>query len=273
MKSSDTSLNNMPACTVGCVFALKQEAVGLLDLLPDAKVTVGNGIRYYETSCNRKQIIVALSGIGEKKAAFVTESLLSVFRPQWLLSAGFAGALTPELKKGQIVAPDLLVHAPTGERMRIVPQELPAPDSTAETNAAAFCQEYPSCLPNVRRFQHGALLTTHKVVDTPEEKQRLANYYKADCVDMETWAVAQVCQRQEVPFLALRAVFDTMDHRLAKEVKTITASHQQSTARLAGAIFGTLLKRPSSLIDLYRLKEDSLTTADALGKAIVTLLN
>ncbi|MDO5554450.1 MAG: hypothetical protein Q4G68_11890 [Planctomycetia bacterium] len=273
MKSSETSPSNTPVCTLGCVFALKQEAVGLLDLLPEAKMTIGNGVQYYETSWKRQHIVVALSGIGEKKAAFVTESLLTIFRPQWLLSAGFAGALAPTLKKGQILAPDLLIHDTTGERMRLVPQELPAPDPSRVSDPPAFSQEYPAGLPNTGRFKRGTLLTTHKVVDTPEEKRRLADYYNADCVDMETWAVAQVCRRYEVPFLAVRAILDTQNRRLAKEVKTITASHQQSTARLAGALFGALVKRPSSFVDLYQLKEDALTTADALGKAIVSLLN
>ena len=69
---------------------------------------------------------------------------------------------------------------------------------------------------------------------------------------MESWAVGEVCRQDKVRFLAIRVVSDTIDDLLPEDLDRLIA--QPTTARLLGSMAGTLMRRPSSIKDMWRLR-------------------
>jgi adenosylhomocysteine nucleosidase len=104
-----------------------------------------------------------------------------------LVSAGFCGALSPELRVGDLVAPDEVRDEASGESF--------APDP--EMLAAA---------PGAR----GTLVSAVRLARTPADRARLDGL----AVDMESAALARASRAAGIPFLALRAVTDETRHRL-----------------------------------------------------------
>ncbi|MFZ5828721.1 MAG: hypothetical protein ACOY3P_01470 [Planctomycetota bacterium] len=235
-------------CHLGLVFALGIEAGGFEDLLEGVVRIRAGDFAILEGGIQGKRIAVALSGAGAAAAVGATESLIAGHRPQRIVSAGFAGALTPQLKRFDVILADRVVSASGGE--------LPVDVSAVSGDMRS-------------KVHVGPLLTAERVARTPAEKRSLGERFGALAVDLETFAVAEHCRRMSLPFLAARAISDGVDDELPHDVEKLLA--QRSAASQFGAALGAVLKRPSSALDLYQLKENALVASDRLAKFLAEL--
>ena len=89
----------------------------------------------------------------------------------------------------------------------------------------------------------GPILTADRVVRLPDDKRSLFERYGALAVDMETFAVAEVCARCQTPFASIRAINDTADESLPRDVEYLL--NQKTGAARLGAAIGSMLNRPS----------------------------
>jgi adenosylhomocysteine nucleosidase len=239
------------ACDVGLVFALGIEAGGLEDLLDGASVTRGYGFTARQGTLAGRRVVIVLSGPGRAKAARATEALLAGHHPRWVVSAGLAGGLDPDLKRRDVVLADS-VRLLDGEAIALA--ALPELDQWADAEG-------------IRR---GALLTVDHVVRHADKKQSLGRQTGAAAVDMESYAVAEVCRRQGVPILAVRAIVDAAGDELPGDVERLL--DQPTAAAKLGAALGSIWRRPAAALDLWNLKENALLASDRLAKFLATLI-
>jgi adenosylhomocysteine nucleosidase len=242
--------SRMPAdapkpCHLGFVFALGIESGCLEDLLEGKVAIRGQDFVLWEGGLNGRRVAMVLSGPGRRSAARAAEILIDGHRPQRVISAGFAGALCPKLTRNDILLADRLLAADCEE----IPLELPSGLSATLAR------------PGVHR---GPLLTADQVVRLPRERQALFDRFRAMAVDMETIAVAEVCRRREMPFSAVRVINDVFDETLPRDVGYLLA--QKPGAAQMGAALGTIWRRPGSVKELYRLRENALVASGRLAK-------
>lgn len=186
------------------------------------------------------RIVVVESGAGMVRAERAARALLAVHSPAWVLSCGFAGALQPQLKVGDIVAATDLVDD-NGHDLKI--------DLGMASDPA-------------RHLHVGRIATVGKIVRTVADKHALAERTGGLAVDMETFAVAQVCQELQRKFLAFRVISDDLSTDLPPEVMSIFGD---TGAVRFGAVVGSLWKRPGSITDLFRLREQANQAAEHLA--------
>jgi adenosylhomocysteine nucleosidase len=108
----------------------------------------------------------------------------------------------------------------------------------------------------------GRLLNTDEIVRTIEDKKQLAEKHSAIAVDLESLAVAQVCQETKTRFLAVRVISDDLSADLPPEVMSVIGS---TGAVRVGSALGSLWKRPGSIKDLWRLRESAHQAAGRLA--------
>jgi adenosylhomocysteine nucleosidase len=114
------------------------------------------------------------------------------------------------------------------------------------------------------------LVTVDGIVRQPEERKALAEKYSALVCDMESFAVAEACREQGVPFLAVRVISDAVDDQLPPEIEHLLK--QKSLAGKLGAAAGAVLQRFSAAKDLWKLREDALKASDRLAKFLVGMV-
>jgi adenosylhomocysteine nucleosidase len=238
------------ACDVGVVFALGIESGGLEDLLCGTVTTQGDGFSLRQGLLGDRRIAVVLAGAGRARAAKAAEALITGHAPQWVLSAGFAGGLDARLRRYDLLLADHVLDM-GGNQWTI------------------DMQTDPAALAAAPHVHVGRLLTADHVVRTPDEKQSLGRQYHALAVDMETFAVAEVCRRHRARFLAVRVVNDPADEELPHDVEHLLA--QRSGAARLGAALGAIWRRPASLKDMMKLKEHALVASDRLAKFLAGL--
>ena len=142
----------------------------------------GKRFKFFE----REDAVLVCGGIGREAARRAAEAAVVLYRPELVISAGFAGALNVSLAAGEWVLPASVVDARDGSRF--------------DTDIARTGLEKTAA-------RHLVLVTTDEVA-SPERKAVLTRTYAAQAVDMEAAAVAQVARTHNLPFLAVKAISD-----------------------------------------------------------------
>ena len=242
---------------VGVVGSTKRELVGILDKMGVPKATKnGDSLTFYAGSWLGLRFAVVETGGGAAQTRKGTEALIQAFRPIRVVSVGFATGLRPALKSGAIVVPGRFQRA-NGLTLDWGAEN--DGDLTADGSASPF-----------GRWASGTLLSRPQPVVAPSEKRKLGEEAGAAICDRGTWPAAEVCAAADVPFLPLRVVLDAVDEAAPRDVRAVDNS--QSAARLLGAFFGAVSKRPGAAVDLYKAKERALVAADKLASALETIL-
>lgn len=274
---------------LGVIAATKAELVGLLDKMGTPKSMKIGALKLYYGKLGGRRLAIVESGNGFQGTRDGLTALLRLFRPSRVVSIGFAKSLNPELTNGVIFVPEKLLRedgsifelsAP--ERPAIAPEEEPkAPTSescaesptepVAEPDGVVVCapdeeeralEPVPEELEFLARFRAGRLISLDSGRPAPEIREL------GDAYDHEALAVAEFCAEFGVPFLTLRATYESSKASgVSREAKKVVASNQ-SFARSLGAFFGATMKKPSAAIDVYKIKQEELQAADKLADAL-----
>lgn len=154
------------------------------------------------------------------------------------------------------------------ERARIATEHLMRePPLPGLVIAAGFCGALTSSL-RIGDVVTERIVTVDRLVSDPAQKRRLAEAHQADAVDMESAAVAGVCAAKGVPFLAVRAVSDTVGTALSAELVRLLSGGRVSAWKALRA----LVRRPALLGQFRRLARDTRLAARNLAEALVMFL-
>jgi len=151
-----------------------------------------------------------------------------------VISAGACGALSPGLREGALVVPEVVL-TPTGDRY--------------ETSRVAALT------------RHGALLSVAEVVGSPAEKARLLLETGAIAVDMESAAILEWARAGGRAALVVRAVSDTADQTVDADLAGLVDSEGRLRPLTAVRV---AVARPRALRGAMALR----TSMDAALRAV-----
>ena len=135
----------------------------------------------YGGTLGRAEIVATTTGIGTRAAARTAERILDTIPVQHLVVIGIAGGLGPSVDIGDLVVPNLVIDLVTGAEYR--------PSVLGDTDA------------------RGMLVTSNEVLIDRVEAARLERQ-GVMAVDMETAAIAAICESRACPWSVFRAISD-----------------------------------------------------------------
>jgi adenosylhomocysteine nucleosidase len=169
-----------------------------------------------------RAVIALATGIGTALAHAATVRLLDAVDIEWVIVVGIAGAIDNDTQIGTLVLPELVVNGADGAGHR------PTPLRLGKT--------------------HGTLWTTDEVLLDPAVHAELRAQGVVS-LDMETAAIAKVCEERGVPWSVVRAISD-----------------RASDGSVDAAIVG--LSRPDGRPDFLATAHYLITHADGLPRLI-----
>ena len=157
--------------------------------IPHRKISVWQAVR------NEQKIVFLRTGVGPRRAAASLEEALQVISCSHILVIGYAGALDPGLKLGDVVAVARALAFSLDEdnhdwdHVRLDGAfNLTDSEALAQVAKAAGLN---ACI--------GDILTSPYVLGDPVHKRLLYDKFGASIVDMETAAMARVAAARSVP--------------------------------------------------------------------------
>jgi len=184
----------------------------------------GRHFRFFE----KDDVVLVCGGMGAEAARRASEAVIAIYAPKVIYSAGFAGALDPELKVGEVVEPQWVVNASDGSSVSLAGGE--------------------------------GVLVSFGSVASPAQKVKLRDGFAAQAVDMEASAVARAAEARGVEFAAVKVISDDSDFTFPAMERFMDSDGQFLEARFA--LFSIL--RPWLWPQVARLAGNSRRASHAL---------
>jgi len=261
--------------TVAIVVPMEGEFAPYHALLPDLAPLDGAGAwDVYTATVESRRLLLIICGPGPVNAAAATERLIAQFAPDAVLHGGSAGAHHAGLLPGDLVIGDrYVIHTSRGVRearaarglspsllrfrrdgahisvphIDADPALLQQAVAVARTEAAAWGAwdgpGWPPAEPTrPARVVSGVVASADAWTVDEAELQALHDDFGAECEDMESVYVAQVCALHRLPFVAVRAISDNEAAQAltATDVPIAIAAAGDRAARVIVALAATL---------------------------------
>jgi adenosylhomocysteine nucleosidase len=186
------------------------------------------------------ELIASLTGIGTRAAARATASILDAFPIDHVMVVGIAGGVDPAQPIGASITPEVVVDRATGRAFR----------------PAALAASPP----------RGQLVTSDHLVTDPEEAERLRRQGVVG-LDMETAAIASVCEQRSLTWSVFRAISDRVSDGITDPALLALAG--PDGAGNPRAVLRYLLPRPWRVLRLARLARGTLRATEAAAAAAI----
>jgi adenosylhomocysteine nucleosidase len=226
------------AAVIAFVCAMPMELRALRGLVRLRKA--GSG---YAGRVGDRKVVAVVTGVGTALARAETARLLDAADVEWVIVVGIAGAIGNQIPIGTLVLPQLVINGADGSAYRPTPLGVGTP--------------------------YGKLWTTDELLlDQAQHADLRVDGVVA--LDMETAAVAKVCDDRGVPWSVVRAISDrasdgTVDTEILGLIRPDGSQNLPAVARY-------LLRHPGGLSRLMRLADGaklaSRLAAEAAIKAV-----
>lgn len=208
-----------PIVTLVC-FAVKEEAAPFL-----------------AWSRTQPSVEVLVTGMGRRNAGQKFSESLVRHRPQFAVTAGFAGGLNPNLKPGEVLYDGDIV-APN---LKTTLQDMGA--------------------------RAGIFLCADRVAVTAAEKKLLFETTQADAIEMESAAIRELCRAEQIPAATMRVILDPAGEDLPLDFNQLMTSDMRIDPLKLGL---QLARSPLVIPKLLRFQKQARAAAESLGRVLQT---
>ena len=233
-----------------------------------AKTTI-NGIGFDTAEIGGQRCVFFLTGMSLVNAASSTQLALDRFHPQAVFFSGIAGGVDPAFAPGDVVVPaQWRYHSEAAYFNEIAPGKFQLPDwyphkypnfgmihpddvqvirpgmakyervpaFPADERLVALAKSVADTLPPMKQGERvcrvscgGVGVSGTVFCDNAEYRKWVFTTFHADCLDMESAAIAQVCWTNQVPCLVVRGLSDLAGGQAGKnELEFLQAAADHS---------------------------------------------
>jgi adenosylhomocysteine nucleosidase len=228
-----------PIARVAMLAPMRPELKSLVQMLKLERVPLGDGFVHSGT-IGDVEVTATTTGIGPPAGARAAERLLSAMTFDHLMVVGIAGGLGPEVEIGDVVVPEVVIDMATKAEYR--------PSPLGDTASAG------------NLLMSGVLL---------EEQHNYTQFVTegALAVDMETAAVAEVCESHGIPWSVFRGISDRPRDGLVDQ-DVFGLARPDGSANLP-AVARYVLRRPWRVGRLAKLSKDMKVATNAAAAAAI----
>ena len=151
----------------------------------------------------KRKVILMQTGIGSKQAIRAVTLLTDWFEVKALFSIGYAGAVDPALKAGDLLLPGAVVRLEGLEEKETFEAD-PALHKIALSISGLG-------LPGACR-----IATTDRFIPETERKREIFEKTRASAIEMESSAIAAAASKSGIPVAFVRAISDEADFDLSR---------------------------------------------------------
>ncbi len=190
---------------IGIIVAMHKELELLLPLLQKSEKSQMAGCEFYRGKMGRHDVIAMQCGIGKVNAAMGTLTLVNSFLPDFVINSGVAGGADKSVHVMDVVLGTRVAYhdvwcGPESKLGQV--QGLPLHFEGSK--------RLLDLVPDRDDIHKGLICSGDQFIDKMDDVKRIkGNFPEALAVDMESGAIAQVCYKSNVPFLALRVISDS----------------------------------------------------------------
>ena len=198
---------------IGILCASDEELAPFLPFIAGDTVTERAKLRFHCGKIGSADVVAVFSGVCKVNAAIAAQLLIERFGAELVLNAGTAGGMAPSLELlDTVISTEVVYHDVSPFILTQFHPWMETEFFRADEKLLAASHRAAETLEPARRVIWGRMATGEAFIDS-EGRADVNRRYSPLCVDMESAGVAHVCYAFDVPFLSIRSLSDTADHR------------------------------------------------------------
>ena len=186
----------------------------------------------------RATVQAMLTGIGRQNAAESIREAVALWKPERVLTCGFAGGLNPVLEVGMVVY-----------------------DCDVDAGLAGHLAELGA--------RPAQFYCAKRVAVTAAEKHALWGTTGADAVEMESSVIRKFCKEARIPSATIRIISDSADQDLPLDFNAVMTSDDRINYP---KLVWSVLSAPGRIPRLIEFQRQTTTTGRRLGELLQDLL-
>ena len=192
-----------------------EEAQPFLDELvnPEPTIRIGAEDRHTQSftrgTLNNRDVLIIVAGVGLVNAAAAATHALALFDPAIVICAGTTGGLHEDVEIGDIIVSSAATyHDADATAFGYLPGQIPGMPPAYVASESAMMKAQGLARQSARKVRVGGIVSgdsfiTAKNVDTIRQR-----FPEALATDMETVAIAQICDSLGRSWVSIRSVSD-----------------------------------------------------------------
>jgi len=228
---------------LGVVAAMPQEIDPLLQRVRGVRRERFAGFNLCRFALGGHPVALVESGMGPAHAAAATRTLIGAASPALIMNFGFAGAVLPGLRVGELVLAERVCRLERGGL-----SEAARPDAALNRLIAVACRDAGFT------FRQGSFITACGIVNKAELATSLGAAFNLPVLEMETAAVLAAAGEAGIPAVALRGISDAAEEELGFGIEELCDGELNLSP---WRLFAVLVKKPYLVPQLIRLAANS----------------
>ncbi len=193
---------------IGIIAAMEKELLPLLSGIGNCETVKTFPFSVRRVSASDRELFITQSGIGEITAGAAAQYLISVLGCEEIWNFGVVGGLTDQMNYNHLAVVERVVHY-AFDLTAIDPVEKGQYLPEKSRYIMADSNLYARANALLGLSQGVTLASADKFVADASEKEQIAKEFHADICDMEGAGIALICEKNNVPFLMVKAVSDS----------------------------------------------------------------
>lgn len=197
---------------VGIISAVENELAPILEIIESRRVSVKARLEVHEGWIDGVEVAAAVCGVCKVNAAMCAQILIDSYGAELIINAGTAGGMAAELGLfDTVISTEVGYHDVDFAFLRDYHPHFESAYFVTKPELLQFARKMASKISTGGRIHFGRMMTGEAFI-TDEGRPQINERYAPLSVDMETGAIAHVCQLNDVPFISIRSITDTADH-------------------------------------------------------------
>lgn len=218
------------------------EVNSIVDLLENCLVHEICGLSVHTGNFRGLSISVVKCGIGKVNAAMCAQVLIDRLDCEVLINTGIAGAISNELKVGDIVvSKDAVEHDFNATGVGYPQGEIPDQQTSrylADENLVALIKNCDISSKIDGKVIVGTIASGDIFVSKEKTKQYINDKFNAKCCEMEGASIAHVAHKNSIPYLIIRSISDSA----SDDASELYANFEQYAASISKSFTHLILE-------------------------------
>ncbi len=232
---------------IGIVFADPME------YSPFEKFAAGNDVKYEERYSNESfsftvkngereaEVIAVKAGVGKTNVAMATALLIACDKVDFVLNAGLSGAIS-NCRRGDFMAGERYVECDFDlTSIGYKPAQKPDGQRYIYSGDETLIRLAKNCgAVSAGNFGSGDIFLTDR-----DKKNRFKETFSLNAFDMETGAIAAVCDKCSVPFLSIRKISDDAEDAAYESYREMNEAQEECLSEILMNMISEILGEAS----------------------------
>ena len=199
---------------IGIICAVENELHPFLEMLTLHKKSKTAMVMFYEGELCGAEVVMAFLGVCKVNAAITTQTMINKYQCSAVINAGTAGGMHRDLDLlDTVVSTEAVYHDVESGILTEYHPWLPSPAFQADPHLLQAAKNAAKETEgNGHRIFFGRMVTGEQFIED-DRRDEINHKFSPLSVDMETAAMVHVCYVHQIPFLSIRTITDTAEHK------------------------------------------------------------